>query len=294
MPRVSVIMGVLNGAATVLRAIRSIQEQAFTDWEYVICDDASTDGTWGVLQGAAKEDSRIRLIRQETNSGLAAALNRCIDTAEGEYLARQDADDVSHPQRFSEQVRFLDERHDVAVVGTYAALFDALGATWGELRPPKAPAVREWVRGSKVIHASVVMRAKDVRDAGKYNEHAVRSEDYDLWLRLISMGAHIATLPLALYFVHWDTSDYRRRKYTYRIIEARVRWKGYRAMKVPAAAYVYAVKPLVVGLLPQRAVYWYHSARYRAASQRTRNLSTLLEINNRPLRGVKEASTKES
>ncbi len=271
--RVSVIMGVSNGAETVRRAIRSIQEQTFTDWEYVICDDGSKDGTWDILQDIAKSDSRIRLIRLEKNAGLACALNRCIDASQGEYLARQDADDMSHPQRLAEQVRFLDERKDVAVVGTYGALFDDAGNSWGVLRHPLAPTVRDWVRGSKVIHACVLMRATDVRNAGKYDEHAVRSEDYDLWLRLIGRGSLIATIPLVLYSVHWDKPDYKRRRYAFRIIESRVRWHGYRAMNVSAHAYAYALKPLLVGLLPRWLVYTYHLARYKAASGQTNRLN---------------------
>jgi glycosyltransferase EpsE len=282
MPRVSVIMGVLNGAVTLRRAIHSIQGQTFSDWEYVICDDGSTDSSWAILQQAANEDSRIRLIRLEENRGLAAALNRCIDAARGEYLARQDADDVSHSERLTEQVRFLDARQDVASVGTYAALFDNHGTTWGELRPPAAPTLKDWIRGSGVIHASVVMRAKDVRDVGKYDESAIRAEDYDLWLRMVSTGARIATIPLVLCFVHWDRSDYKRRHYAYRIIEARVRWKGYRAIRAPAIGYVYAIKPLLVGLLPQRAVYWYHSARYRAGSLKPSGLEAILHQDNLP------------
>jgi glycosyltransferase EpsE len=273
-------MGVFNGAATIRRAIRSIQHQTFIDWEYVICDDGSTDGTWRILQEIATEDSRIKPIRMEQNRGLATALNRCVDMAQGEYLARQDADDISHPQRLAEQIRLLDDRKNVACLGTYASLFDNSGATWGELRPPLTPTVKDWVRGSKVIHASVVMRAGNVRDAGKYDEHAVRSEDYDLWLRLLSMGAHIETLPSVLYFVHWDKSDYSRRRYVHRTTEAHVRWKGYRAIRAPAVAYVYAIKPLLVGLLPQHAVYWYHALRYRSASTKTLGLETFLKNGN--------------
>jgi glycosyltransferase EpsE len=165
----------------------------------------------------------------------------------------------------------------VAAVGTYVALFDECGVSWGELRHPLTPAVRDWVRGSKVLHASVVMRAKEVRNAGKYDEHALRVEDYDLWLRLVGRGSRIATIPLVLYFVHWDRSDYGRRRYIYRIIESKVRWRGYRAMGVSMIAYAYAIKPLLVGLLPHRLVYRYHFAKYKASSRKTHRLDSLLE-----------------
>jgi glycosyltransferase EpsE len=262
-PRVSVIMGVSNGAATVRRAIRSIQEQTFTDWEYVVCDDASSDGTWGILQEATSEDSRIRLIRQEKNSGLAAALNRCIDAAEGQYLARQDADDFSLSTRLKEQVTFLDDHPDVSVVGTYVNLTDSAGRVWGQWTQPLSALIRDWVRGPKVIHASVVMRKRHIVDVGKYDEKAVRVEDYDLWFRMLSKGYKIATIPRPLYNVHWDRSDYSRRKFRYRWIEAQIRWKGFKALKVPTFYYPYVLKPIAVGMLPHLITHLYHVHKFR-------------------------------
>jgi glycosyltransferase EpsE len=262
MPRVSVIMGVSNGAPILRRAIRSIQNQTFSDWEYVICDDGSTDSSWGILQQAAHEDSRIRLIRLEENRGLATALNRCIDAAQGEYLARQDADDYSLTARLKEQVAFLDHHSDISVVGTHVNLIDDSGRAWGEWRQPLAPLTREWIKGPKVIHASVIMRRNVVVEVGKYNERALRVEDYDLWFRMLSRGYKIANIPKVLYSVHWDRSDYSRRKFRYRWIEAQVRWKGFRVLRVSPFYYPYVVKPLLVGAIPHLITHFFHTRKY--------------------------------
>ena len=261
--KVSVIMGVFNGAPRVERAIHSIQAQRFDDWECVICDDGSTDNTWQTLQRLAEKDNRFVLLRNEKNNNLGAALNRCIDAAQGKYLARQDADDFSLSTRLEEQVAFLDHHPDVSVAGTYVNLIDNSGRSWGEWKQPPSPRCRDWVKGPKVIHASVLMRAKDLVDAGKYDEKALRVEDYDLWLRMLSRGYKIATIPKVLYSVHWDRSDYSRRKFRYRWIEAQIRWKGFRALKVSAFYYPYVLKPVLVGMLPHLVTYLYHLRKFK-------------------------------
>ena len=99
MPKVSVIMGVYNGKAIMDEAIQSIVDQELQDWEFIICDDASTDDTYERLLQWAKKDSRIRIVQNKTNSRLAFSLNHCLQIADGQYIARMDDDDVSYPQR---------------------------------------------------------------------------------------------------------------------------------------------------------------------------------------------------
>ena len=107
-PKISVIMGVYNGADRVDEAIASIRVQTFTDWEFIICDDASTDNTWEKLVEWSKIDSRIVPIRNEKNMKLAATLNKCLEHASGSYIARMDDDDYSYPWRLMAQNDFLD------------------------------------------------------------------------------------------------------------------------------------------------------------------------------------------
>ena len=107
-PKISVIMGVYNGADRVDEAIASIRVQTFTDWEFIICDDASTDNTWEKLIEWSKIDSRIVPIRNEKNMKLAATLNKCLEHASGSYIARMDDDDYSYPWRLMAQNDFLD------------------------------------------------------------------------------------------------------------------------------------------------------------------------------------------
>lgn len=262
MPRVSIIMGAYNCEKTIKRAVNSIHSQTFGDWEFLICDDASKDGTWTLLEKIAAQDSRIKLLRNERNLGLAGALNKCIAQANGEYLARQDADDYSENTRLAEQVAFLDSNQEVGVVGTYMSLFDENGLSWGLISPPERPQVRDWIKGSSIIHASVMMRKKTIEDINGYNEQAIRVEDYELWMRMVANGIIINTLPKVLYNVHWDVLDYSRKRFKQRITEAKVRLHGYRNLQIPIFYYVYVLKPILTGLIPKGILFLYHKRRY--------------------------------
>ncbi len=263
MPKVSIIMGTYNCEGVVTQAIDSILAQTFGDWEFIICDDGSTDNTWGTLIDYVGRNPKFILLRNIENHGLAAVLNRCIDASSGEYLARQDADDISVETRLEEQVAFLDRNNDVSVLGTYGELFHADGNCWGEIKSPEVPEKKDWIRGASVVHASVLMRKKDVLGVGKYDEKIIRVEDYDLWTRMISKGYRIRTLPRALYKICWGISDYSRRKFKYRLIEARVRLECCRRLNAPLADYIYIFKPLVIGIMPLRVSHLYHNWKFR-------------------------------
>ena len=112
MARVSVIMGVYNckNPQLLKKSVDSIIKQTFTDWEFIICNDGSTDDTLQLLNEVAQSDSRIKVISYQQGRGLAYALNRCIKASTGEYIARQDHDDISEPTRFQAKVRFIGYR----------------------------------------------------------------------------------------------------------------------------------------------------------------------------------------
>ena len=149
------------------------------------------------------------------------------------------------------------------MVGTYAALVDDRGEIWGELRHPLRPKKLDWLKGPRVVHPSVMMRRREIIDVGKYNERAIRLEDYDLWLRLVGRGCKIVTLPERLYNLHWDRSDYSRRKLKYRFGEMRLVLRGLTSLKAPWTCYGYILKPLLTGLLPKRFLYLLHVRKLR-------------------------------
>lgn len=262
MPEVSIIIGVHNGERTIRSALESLREQTFSDWECIICDDGSTDATWQILGEYTAGDPRFRLLRNGANQGLGATLNVCIAAATGEFLARQDADDTSLNTRLEEQIVYVKQHPGVSVVGTYAALVGDDGKVWGELRHPETPGSGDWIKGPAVVHPSVLMRRQAVLEVGGYDAGAIRLEDYDLWLRMVAKGLLIVTLPRTLYRLHWDRSDYSRRKFRYRLGEMRLKMTALSLLRPPWFYYPYALKPLVTGLTPRVLLYAYHLVRF--------------------------------
>ena len=117
-PRVSVVMSVYNGERYLAEAIDSILGQSMSDLEFIVIDDGSTDGTPRILEKYTARDERVWVVRNERNLGLTRSLNRCLSLARGEYFARQDADDISLPERLALQVQLLDANPHVGAIGT--------------------------------------------------------------------------------------------------------------------------------------------------------------------------------
>jgi len=138
-PQVSIIMSIYNSAAFLEEAVRSVQNQTLADWELIAMDDGSTDESFQGLEKWAAADSRIRLFKMPQNSGAGAARDAAIRKARGKYIAIFDADDVCEPDRFEQQVAFLETHSDVVAVGTQTARIDAEGKPAGTKTFPTHP-----------------------------------------------------------------------------------------------------------------------------------------------------------
>lgn len=263
LPLVSVIMGVKNGEKTLSESLDSLCAQIFTDFEVIACDDGSSDRTLEILYSYQAFLPRMKILRNAKSMGLAYSLNRCIKEASGIYLARQDADDLSEPLRFKEQERFLSNHPEISVLGTYARIVDAEGIPWGDYCPPEEATKFEWLQGNQLIHPSVMMRTEVIKAAGSYDPSAVRIEDYELWLRLLGRGIRLATLPRFLYCYRWSLADYRRKRLTDRLREAKLLLRVCREWQIPFTDRVCCFKPLVAGLLPDSLLYLFHRRKWR-------------------------------
>lgn len=209
-PSVSVLLPVRNGAATIERAVASIRVQTFRDWELVVVDDGSTDGTADAVEAWARDDARVRLIASEGN-GIVAALNTGLAAARGEFIARMDADDESHSGRFAAQVAFLREcgNRDIGLVGCRVEFGGdratregyALHVDWiNALLTPEEIALNRFVE-SPFAHPSVMFRRELVPRHGGYQAGDF-PEDYELWLRWLDAGVRMAKVPRAL--LRWN------------------------------------------------------------------------------------------
>ncbi len=251
-PRVSVIMGAYNCEGTVAAAVESMLAQDFEDLELVVCDDGSSDGTFAALEHLARADPRVVVLRNGRNSGLSATLNRCRSAARGGYLARMDGDDVSRPDRLGKQIAFLDAHPEYAFCGCSIALFDGSGI-WGGIDYPERPAARDFLLRSPYAHPTVVFRAASLAAVGGYDADPAigRSEDYDLFMRLHAAGLPGANLPERLFEYREEIDSYRKRKFRFALTEARVRWRGFRRLRLIPFGFLYVIKPIVVGLFPK-------------------------------------------
>lgn len=188
-PVVSVVMAVYNGKPYLEKSVRSILEQTFKDFEFIIINDGSEDGSGEVLEEWAAIDDRVQLVHQE-NMGLIASLNRGLDLARGRYIARMDADDVSHPKRFELQVDFLDVNSGAGVAGTQVEVISEEGEHIDHWTPPRASSLIAWrlLFNAPYVHPSVMARRELLEELNGYSKSARHSEDYELWTRAIQVS----------------------------------------------------------------------------------------------------------
>lgn len=193
--RLSVVMPVHNALPHLDAAVRSILDQSWADFEFVILDDASTDGSAERLRQWAAQDDRIRLVRVEENLGPAGSSNAVVRLARGELIARMDADDISHPLRLERQMETLARNPDVGLVGVAHALIDTAG------RPLREPNYWRLFHASWFVpfaHGSILYRRSLFEQAGGYREQCVFWEDQDFFIRA-SAFTRILTLVEPLY-----------------------------------------------------------------------------------------------
>jgi hypothetical protein len=201
-PRVSVVMGVRNGERFIRRAIESILGQTLADFEFIIIDDASTDRTGDICREYASSDSRIRLLSNEVNLGLAASLNRGIRESSGMYIARMDADDASRPERLMLQADFLDMNPDIGICGGYICYHKGERSSIKRFYTDHDCLAAQLLFQPCFSHPTVMFRREQVLRLGLlYDESFATTQDYELWTRMIGLiqGANMPKVLLDYY-----------------------------------------------------------------------------------------------
>jgi glycosyltransferase involved in cell wall biosynthesis len=183
---ITVLLSTYNDAQFLPEAIESILAQSFGDFELLIIDDGSTDGTADWL--ARLHDQRVRVLRNRINRGLTFSLNRGLDAARGRYVARMDADDVAEPERLAVQFAFMEANRDVGIVGSSRTLVDERGRFIAEARATEEDLAIRWkcLLGSPFAHPTVMLRRSVIERHGLRYREVPRAEDYDLWPRLLA------------------------------------------------------------------------------------------------------------
>ena len=186
MPLVSIIMSVYNGGEYVGEAIESILNQTFENFEFIIINDGSTDNSLDILEKYRQKDKRIKIITQD-NKGLTKSLNIGIKSSTGKYIARQDADDLSFPERIENQVNTFENDSSLVLLGTRAKI-NFKGFIYESPSFTDAEINNKLKRNNVFVHSSVMYRSCSFINIGMYNELFKFSQDYEAWIRLSEAG----------------------------------------------------------------------------------------------------------
>lgn len=276
MTKVSILMSVYNGERFVRQAVESLLNQTCHDFELFIVDDASTDRTHGILEELAAQDSRVMVLTNSTNLGLTKSLNIALrlpldgfdrltvvstsnhklGVAQGNFVARMDADDIALPQRLEKQVAFLNAHPEVGIVGTWYQFINDAGNGLEEKHPPTDDAQlrRALIRFNPFLHSSTMIRTTVLDQIGGYDESYSRAQDYDLWMRCAPL-TKFANLPEILMQKRFTMGmiSYAREKEQIRSA-LRVRLAALRRKQYPWWCSVFLLKPALAVFLPTPVV----------------------------------------
>jgi len=213
-PAISVVMPVFNTEAYLARAVQSVLAQTFSDFEFVILDDGSSDASVRIVQEFAENDDRIRFFPLE-HRGYVSLLRRGLNHCRGDFVARMDSDDISLPQRFEKQISYLRQHPEVVALGSRVELIDPYGS---RVEKPTHKITHEEIEtellngvGWAMVHPTVMMRRDALLKVGGYREDLMVSEDLDLFLRLAEVG-RLENLPdvLLQYRQHLGSVNYTK------------------------------------------------------------------------------------
>lgn len=265
-PKVSIIMGIYNCEDTLEKAIESIINQTYSNWELIMCDDCSKDNTYVIAKKYEnKYPSKIKVIRNEKNLTLAPTLNKCIKLANGKYIARQDGDDFSDKDRLQMQVEYLEENPQYDLVGTNMVSFDENGQK-GIHKLKTDPSKLDFLSTGKAFAHATIMIKKDVLiSLNGYCEedYANQAEDYELWSRFFYEGFKGINIDENLYWVKEDISAYKRRGAKRRIRGIKLNIKIYSKLKAPIICYKNIIKDIICIFIPTRLFSIYYKKRLK-------------------------------
>lgn len=249
---VSVIMGIYNCEKYLEEALDCIVNQTYTNWEVIMCDDGSKDGTLSVAQKFVdRYPDKFILLKNESNMGLNFTLNKCLYEAKGEYIARMDGDDLCSPDRFQKEIDILESNPDIAIVSTDMDFFDEDGV-WGKTNVDANPTKLNFIKATPFCHAPCMVRKEAYLSVEGYtvDKRLLRVEDYHLWVKMYSKGYKGVNIKESLYQMRDDRDAQTRRKFKYRINESYAHYEATKLLKLPLYTYISNLSPIAKGLVP--------------------------------------------
>lgn len=200
---VSVLISTYNDENTILKAVSSIQSQTYKNLEILIIDDGSTDSTHSILISLAKNDSRIKILKNNKNIGLTKSLNILINSSKGYIIARQDADDISYPERIATQIKLM-EYYNLDFCSSRALIMNSKRTipNFSYYLPKKILIKYK----NPFIHGTLIIKRDVLLEVGKYNEHYYYSQDYKLMIELLKRGYSFKVNKEPLYLLNTENN----------------------------------------------------------------------------------------
>lgn len=253
-PRITVLMAIYNCAPTLVEALDSLMAQTYQRFKVVLCDDCSTDNTYDVARKYIEQyPDKFILIRNDTNRKLPYSLNRCLEYADTEYVARMDGDDISKPERFEKEITFLDEHPEYALVSCPMEYFDENGVFMVG-KTELEPTAKSFLKGSPFSHAAVMMRTEDLKSVGAYTvaRWTQRGQDVHLWAKFYSRGYIGYNLSDPLYMMRDDGAAYKRRTMKEAFQSVRRSCKIFQLLGISRVRNIFPIlRPIIVCSLPK-------------------------------------------
>ena len=258
--KISIVMGIYNCEKYLVESIESILNQTYNNWELIMCDDGSIDNTFKIAKQYEKNfPGKIIVIKNKKNRGLNYTLNKCISLAKGKYIARQDGDDVSAPERFEKEIMFLETNKEYAFVSSNMIFFDEFGE-WGNSNNKNEPQKIDFAFGSPFCHAPCMIRKEVVKEIKGYtvDKKLLRVEDYHLWFKIYDKGYKGYNIKEALYKMRDDRDAYKRRNFQNRLNETILKFKIFKKFKLPLKYSILVIRPIIVWILPEKIYTYLH------------------------------------
>ncbi|WP_332628467.1 glycosyltransferase [Halalkalibacter flavus] len=252
-PEVTVLMSVYNDKKYLVESIESILTQSFENFEFLIIDDASNDGSSAILETYAEKDERIKLVKNKENKGLSYNLAEGVNMAQAPWIARMDADDIAFTDRLALQMDYIKNNPNTDVVGSYVIDIDEDG---NEIELRKVPTSHEKI--SKLIwtcpfiHPSVLFKKEAVKRAGSYDKNLRRRQDYDLWFRCQEANLKFQNLDRALLYYRSTDEYYKKNNLKVQFQQAAMGFHGIRRVKASPLAYIGITVAFLKGILPSK------------------------------------------
>lgn len=249
---ISVIMSVYNAEQYLKEALDSVINQTYKNFEFIIINDCSKDGSLAILKKYEQENRNIKLINNLDNLGLTRNLNLALSIAQGKYIARMDADDISELTRFEKQKQFLELHEDVDIIGSFSKNINEFGEVLGTRTTPvnHNEIISVLPKLCPMSHPTVMFRKSSLEKLCYYNVKYTTSQDYDMWFRAASAGLKFHNIPEYLLKYRMDGKYVGRKTFKFRWNDFKLRLEGYHKMKLPFYKYTYALIPLALGIIP--------------------------------------------